>query len=119
MRGRPKIVRLVSEEPKFKVFKPQGIPISELDKVNLTVEELEALKLVDYLDLTQEEAAKLMGISRRTLWNLLTAARKKIVDALLHGKVIYIEGGHYKIRECGECFRYRFRHGKHCREGIE
>ncbi len=114
-RGRPKILRLVSEEPKYKIFKPKGINFNNLEKVNLTVDELEALRLVDYLDLTQEEASKLMGISRRTLWNLLVSARKKVVDALINGKVIVIDGGYYKIRECKYCFRYRHGKGKHCR----
>ncbi|MCQ6253981.1 DUF134 domain-containing protein [Methanocaldococcus sp.] len=114
-RGRPKIPRFISEEPKFRIFKPHGVPFGHLDKVVLTVDELEAIRLVDYMDFTQEEAAKLMGISRRVLWSLLKEGRKKISDALINGKIIIIEGGFYKIRECGFCMRNRFGIKKHCR----
>ena len=99
-RGRPKFPRFISEEPKFRVFKPHNVSLTEIDKVILKVDELEAIRLVDYLDYTQEEASKLMGISRRVLWSLLTEGRKKIADALINGKAIVIEGGEYKIREC-------------------
>jgi len=114
-RGRPKIPRFISEEPKFRIFKPHGVSLTEVDKVILRVDELEAIRLVDYLDYTQEEASKLMGISRRVLWSLLTEGRKKIADALINGKAIVIEGGEYKIRECGFCMGHRFGIKKHCR----
>jgi predicted DNA-binding protein (UPF0251 family) len=61
-------------------------------RVILSHEELEALRLVDLLDLTQEEAAGQSGISRRTLWKDLHEARKKVADALVKGKIIEIEG---------------------------
>ncbi|WP_456471912.1 DUF134 domain-containing protein [Methanocaldococcus sp.] len=107
MRGRPKIPRLITEEPKVRIFKPEV----ERGRVLLTIEELEAIRLVDYLDFTQEEAAKLMGVSRRVLWNILTSARRKIADALINGKTIEIEGGVYKIRNCGTCIGPK----RHCR----
>jgi len=64
----------------------------------MLVEEVEVLRLVDLEGLEQEEAAQRMGISRRTLWNDLQLARKKVAQALVEGKAIVIEGGNYAYR---------------------
>jgi len=58
--------------------------------VVLTVPEVECLRLVDVLGLTQEEAAMEMGVSRKTLWNDLKEARRKVALALSEGKTIII-----------------------------
>jgi hypothetical protein len=68
----------------------------------LSLEELEAVRLVDLLELEQEEAAFYMGISRKAFWNDLASARKKISAALVYGTGIVIEGGSYILREKGE-----------------
>jgi hypothetical protein len=65
----------------------------------LSLEELEAVRLVDLLELEQEEAASYMGISRKALWNDLSSARKKISVALVYGMGILIDGGSYILRE--------------------
>jgi hypothetical protein len=65
----------------------------------LSLEELEAVRLVDLLELEQEEAAFYMGISRKAFWNDLVSARKKIATALVYGIGIVIEGGSYILRE--------------------
>ena len=64
----------------------------------MSLEELEAVRLVDLLELEQEEAAFYMGISRKAFWNDLTSARKKISMALIYGMGIRIEGGSYVLR---------------------
>jgi len=65
--------------------------------------EIEALRLVDLEDLTQEEAAAMMGVSRKTFWNDLHKARKKVTNALINGYQIKIEHGNYiKRRKGGE-----------------
>jgi predicted DNA-binding protein (UPF0251 family) len=48
--------------------------------------------------MTQQEAASQMGVSRKTLWNDLQKARRKVAHALVHGHPICIAGGDYKIR---------------------
>jgi hypothetical protein len=63
------------------------------------LEELEAVRLVDLLELEQEEAASYMGISRKAFWNDLSSSRKKISTALVYGMGILIEGGSYVLRE--------------------
>ncbi len=65
----------------------------------LKLEELEAIRLVDFEGMNQEEAAAQMGVSRKTMWNDLKAGRMKVASALIHGKAIRIEGGSYVIRD--------------------
>lgn len=69
-----------------------------LEEVRLRIEEVEALRLVDLLNRTQEEAAAEMGVSRKTLWKDLKSARKKVAEALTKGKRIKIEGGDYTLK---------------------
>ena len=94
-RGRCRGRRWIENLPEATHFKP-NIPGSEI--VVLTLDELEALRLVDLEDLTQEEAAARMGISRKTLWIDLQRARKKVVSALVYGYPIHIQGGSYTLR---------------------
>jgi len=65
--------------------------MSEVEKISLSQDELEALKLCDLDDLTQEEAGLRMGISRGTVQRILTAARKKTAMALSKGRAIVFE----------------------------
>lgn len=104
---RPFKCRKVFFQPNFRYFKPIGIPLSMLEEVNLTLDELEAMRLADFEGLYQEEAAEKMGISRQTFGNIIDSAHKKIADALINGKAIKIEGGAIKIMErnfvCFDC----------------
>lgn len=102
-KGRPRIPRFISEIPKIREFVPKEGAEDDSDTVKLTYEELEAIRLVDYLGFSQEEGAELMGVSRRVFWNILKSARKKIGDFLINGKVLRIEGEDYILRECGMC----------------
>jgi len=74
-----------------KAFKPTGIPMKEIESIMLYRDELEALKLCDLDDLTQEEAGARMGVSRGTVQRLLSSARKKAAAALTEGKAIVFE----------------------------
>jgi predicted DNA-binding protein (UPF0251 family) len=66
-------------------------------------EEVEALRLVDLSGLEQEEAARTLGISRKTLWRDLHEARAKVADALVNGKTIRIAGcGREREEGCPE-----------------
>lgn len=88
---RPKIRRRIGCHRQASCFKPNGIPLSELDSVTLAPDELEALRLVDQLGLQQQQAAVQMQVSRQTLANLVKAARFKVVECLLKQKALYIE----------------------------
>ncbi len=95
--GRRRNPRWVTDVPEVEFFKPAGVPLRELEVMKITVEELETIRLTDIEGLTQEEAAVQMGISRRTFWNDLTGARKKVAFALVNGHAIEIKGGAYSI----------------------
>ena len=94
---RPRKCRRVCFNPGVNYFKPRGIPLRWLDEVNLTVEELEAIRLADFEGLEQENAGNQMKISRQTFGRVLISARKKIAEALILGKALRIEGGDYSM----------------------
>ncbi len=76
---------------KGKAYKPTGVPMSEVERISVSLDELEALKLCDLDDLTQEEAGDRMGVSRGTIQRILSLARKKVAMALATGKAIVFE----------------------------
>lgn len=91
---RPKKIRRCEcpfHDLREQIFKPAGIPTTELDKVTLFHDELEAMRLCDLEGLTQEEAGKRMNISRGTVQRLLESARKKVIFAITNAKAIIIE----------------------------
>ncbi len=88
---RPKRFRNLCFNPSVIYFKPQGIPLRELEEVILLPDELEALKLYEVDELEQVKAAKQMKISQPTFARLLGSANKKIANAIINGKAIRIE----------------------------
>ena len=93
-RGRPCKPRLLGAIPQIKQFVPiipSGTPSRVLpDPVFITYDEYEALRLIDYEGLTQEEAGLRMGVSRGTIWRLVQSARQKVISALVEGREIRI-----------------------------
>ena len=59
----------------------------------MTLDEFEAIRLADLDGRYQDQAAGLMGVSRTTFSRLVESAHRKIADAVVHGKVLRIEGG--------------------------
>ena len=90
---------MVDAEPDVDYFKPRGVRLRELEEVDLSVDELEALRLKDFKGLSQKEVAKRMGVSQPSLHRLLASARKKVSEALVTGKAIKIHGGDYSVRK--------------------
>ena len=62
----------------------------ELEETILTMPEFEAIRLVDLNEIPQEQAGKEMQISQSTLSRVLKTGRKKLADAIVHGKAIKI-----------------------------
>ena len=87
---RPIKPRRVLFDPDVVYFKPRAVPLSMLEEVDLSIDELEALRLCDLKDLEQKEAAKKMKVPQSTLQRILTSARKKVAEALINGKAIKI-----------------------------
>lgn len=92
---RPKIERFICKEnyAKFSLFKPNGVPSSDLVKTALEKDEFEVIRLVDMLQLSQQDAAKEMLVSRQTFANILKRSRKKIATALVQGEALILKQG--------------------------
>jgi len=87
---RPRLCRRIGFNPNITYFKPQGVPMRELEIVELTAEEIEAYRLRHINDMEQQEAADKMHTSQSTYQRILYSAYKKIADALINGKAIRI-----------------------------
>ena len=88
--SRPRLCRRIRFNPDVTYFKPQGVPMRFLEVIELTTEEVEALRLKNIKDLEQEEAAKKMNTSQSTFQRILSSAYKKITEAIIEGKAIKI-----------------------------
>jgi len=95
--GAKQILDCDVEEPNVHIFlggtEKEFIPRPEgtLEPVQLGPAELEVLRLIDLLNLSQERAGEKMGTSRGTIWRLLQSARRKVTSALIEGRKIKIE----------------------------
>lgn len=106
--SRPKCQRRISDRASHHYFKPQGIPMGKLAEVQMTEDELEAIKLAHLERLYQQEASEAMGISRQTFGRILESAHQKLAEALVLGKAIKIDGGNtimadkrkFQCRDC-------------------
>ena len=87
---RPKKYRRTCCDPASYYFKPRGIPMRELEECILEKDELEALKLADFDNLSHEEGAERMKISRATFGRILKSARNKVASSILKGMAIKI-----------------------------
>lgn len=96
IRGRPKKYRIVRQDPKISQFSPRGKP-GRPDEANLTMDEFEAVRLSDFLGLSQKEASQSMHISQQTFSRILKKARKTIARAITTGAAIKIQGGQYVV----------------------
>ncbi|MBQ4507256.1 MAG: DUF134 domain-containing protein [Firmicutes bacterium] len=91
---RPVRCRRIERLPVYRSFSPDDAEAAE--NVIMTVDEYEALRLLDGEGLTQGGCAARMNISRTTVTAIYDSARKKIADALVHGKRLLIAGGSFE-----------------------
>ena len=94
---RPRRCRRIFHQPDVTYFKPAGVPLRNLEEEILAMEELEAVRLIDLEEESQEKVAKKMKISQPTLSRLLKGGRKKISSALVKGKAIRVQGGNFEF----------------------
>lgn len=88
---RPIRCRRIEKMPAFRSFSPDDVKTAE--SVRMTVDEYEALRLLDDEGLTQEACAARMNVARTTVTAIYDSARKKVAEALVHGKRLLITGG--------------------------
>jgi len=90
MTPRPIKHRCIGFYPDVELFSPIPKWMAS-GTINLYADELEALRLVDYVGLSQEEASERMCISRGTVWRLLQSARKKIISVVIERKELMVK----------------------------
>ncbi len=86
---RRRMMRRINSKPSYNQFGPKGIPNNEF--IDLSLDEYETIRLIDYQNMTQEECAKSMDVARTTVQRIYSNARNKIADAFINGKTIVIE----------------------------
>lgn len=98
--ARPTKWRRIEHVPVIPYFVPSEEDVDEIPENTLLLEELEAIRLKDLEGLDQSECAERMGVSRPTFQRILLAAREKVADSLVNGKMIRIEGGYFTLNIC-------------------
>ncbi len=106
---RPPRCRRICGAPRVDTFCPGGC--ADTEPIVLTLDEYEAIRLVDLEQQTHEQCAAQMDISRSTVQEIYESARHKIAACLVHGRPLRITGGNYRIcggqeqQRCGRCGR--------------
>lgn len=108
---RPRKCRRVCDFPRTLTFFPEGCKNTE-QAVVLTVDEYEAIRLIDKEGFSQEQCGEWMQVGRTTVQQIYADARKKLADALVDGLPLRIEGGDYQLcnggcRSCGRSNCYK------------
>jgi predicted DNA-binding protein (UPF0251 family) len=121
MAPRSKLHRKIGSPPVLKGYKPIGLPYNETHTTSILYEEIEALRLADYTGLKQEEAARLMNVSRPTFTRIYSACLKKLAKAFTEGRSIVIEGGNvefdkqwYRCNDCTTVFHHSEKNQNEC-----
>ena len=74
-----------------KGYKPENLSVAEAGDVTLTRFEIEAIRLADIFGLKYKDAGREMGVSTATFGRTVRNARKKIADALVNSKAIFMK----------------------------
>lgn len=111
---RPKKCRKVCCLPRVSEFVPAGDAGDARGTVIITVDEYEAVRLIDREGFSQEQCSGYMKIARTTAQQIYDSARRKLARALVEGLPLKIEGGEYRLCDgteefcgCGGCRRHR------------
>jgi len=115
--SRPSKQRYICELPKYVAFGPLGQKALRESCIMMTVDEYETIRLIDYEGYNQEECALQMEVARTTAQRIYNSARRKLAAALVEGRSIKIEGGHYQVCSGQRQMRQETRRCQHkCRK---
>ena len=89
-------IRNIGFVPGCTRFAAQGSQ-GEAGDVTIGLDMIEAMRLVDAENLSQQEAAASMGVSTPTLCRILGEARRRTITALLSGQNIILDGGNIML----------------------
>lgn len=108
---RKKRNRRIQVPPVIKGMSVYGVRGRKSNEVILHIEEYEVIRLLDYQNLTQEQAAVYMDVSRPTLTRIYEEARNKVATAFVEGRDLIFRGGDiyfdknwYKCNSCQASF---------------
>ncbi len=106
---RPCKRRRICSMPENYSFAPVGGK-NVTDTLLMSIDEYEAVRLIDLENLSQEECAESMNVSRTTAQSIYNSARTKLAECLVKGKALRVEGGDYILCEestgkCGFCHK--------------
>lgn len=109
---RPRKWRRVCCMPGNQSFGPLDGVSNERKVIVMTVDEFEAIRLIDLEGLNQEECAERMAVARTTAQAIYNSARVKLAECLVKGMELSISGGDYVLCEeehcgCGHCHKRR------------
>ena len=92
---RPQRCRRVCAFPDYPCFAPEGS--GDRSTVTLTLDEYEAIRLVDLEGLTHSQCAERMEVSRTTVTEIYESARRKVALCIVEGRRLVIGGGNYRL----------------------
>ena len=90
--ARPARQRRIDAVPVYSQFGPRT-DRSISGRIIMTMDEYEAIRLIDLQGLTQAECAAHMDISRTTVQEIYGSAREKLARSLVEGRELCIYGG--------------------------
>jgi uncharacterized protein len=109
---RPFCFRRIAGRPGARAFKPVGVPVTDIENIEMTLDEFEAVRLADLDGLYQKQAAERMKVSRPTFSRIVDSAHRKVADALVHGKALVIGGGPVEVGRRRCCCRFHDKGGE-------
>ena len=89
--------RKICRFPDYYSFIPEDAEKDIIETIELSLDEFETIRLLDYEGLNQEECAARMGVARTTVTAMYENARKKLITAVVEGKRLSIAGGNIEI----------------------
>jgi predicted DNA-binding protein (UPF0251 family)/predicted Fe-Mo cluster-binding NifX family protein len=116
---RPIKGRRVCCMPGYRHFGPLKEGQEGRRKIEMTVDEFEAVRLIDLEGFSQEECAIHMEVARTTAQAIYSSARVKLAECLVKGIELFIGGGTYVLSEegvpgcrCNHCCKRKHRCGQ-------
>lgn len=94
--ARPQKSKIISKKPLYTLFTSQN---NYQLVIELSLEEYETIRLIDYMGYTQIQCGQQMNISRTSVVSLYQSARKKLARYLIEGGTLSIQGGYYQMQK--------------------
>ena len=106
--GRPSRKRRVCEDPGTMDFILEN-GSTHGERINITIDEYETIRLIDLNGISQEECARRMNVARTTAQAIYSSAKEKVAKSLVNGVPLHIEGGNIQVCHgdagCPDCER--------------